>query len=226
MIKFIDRGYQDAIVFIPGWAGDCRIFAGLDLKYNYLLPMDFSPFTFEGKFLKALAVNNLKKVSLLGWSLGGFTAVELTCKYREVIDEVILVGIRKKYLREEIEPIKDYLKKNKDAYLYKFYRQCFFRKEDRLWFRKNLLKDYCEKFDLDYLLKTLDYLAEREINPQLLAGAGKLRIIHGQYDLIAPVHEALEVARNLVNAVFIEIPCAGHFPLRNTEGRQGLKRND
>ncbi len=215
MIKFIDRGCPDTITLIPGWASDYRIFSGLDLKYNYLLPMDFSPFTFEREFLEALAANNLKKISLLGWSLGGFAAVELICKYREVIDEVILVGIRKKYKVKEIEPIKDYLKKNKAAYLYKFYTQCFFNKEDKLWFRKSLLKDYCEKFDLDYLLKTLDYLTEREISPELLAGVGKLRIIHGQYDQIAPIHEALEIARGLPHAVFIKISDEGHLPLRN-----------
>ena len=210
--KYIDRGHRDPIVLIPGWATDYRIFDSLDLRFNYLLPTEFSPFTFKRDLDKALREKAIKKISLFGYSLGGFAACEFAWDSPEMVDELILVGIRKRYKTNELAQIKSHLKKNKRAYLYKFYSQCFLNKEKMRYFRKNLLKAYIEELDLDYLLSTLDYLSSFEIRPELLNSIRQIKIVHGREDKIAPIGEALEIKDNLPQAQFITIDGEGHIP--------------
>lgn len=212
IFKYLDRGRQRTILLVPGWAADHRIFDSLNLKFNYLLPLDFSPFTFEGGILNTLEEKGVGKISLLGWSLGGFLAAEFAAKYPDLVEELILVSIRKKYKEEKIAGIKELLKKSKRGYLYKFYTQCFSKKISLSWFKKNLLKTYCEEFDLEYLLRTLDYLEKARINTQELAGIERIKIIHGESDRIAPIDEAREVQEAIANAELITIENSGHIP--------------
>lgn len=210
--KFIDKGFKDLAVLIPGWAADYRIFKPLNLEFNYLVPLAFYPDTFEKDLLKTLRESKIDKLSLFGWSLGGFLASSFASRHKELIDRLILVSIRKRYGTEELAEIKTHLSKNKRGYLYKFYTQCFFKKESMRWFRENLLKTYCEELDLGYLVDSLDYLQNAEIRPELLKPIKKIKIIHGECDRIAPIQEALEIKNNLPHAEFISIENTGHMP--------------
>jgi len=210
--KYIDRGRQNLSVLIPGWATDYRIFDRLNLNYNYLIPVSFSPFDFERSLLKALKKNNIEKISLFGWSLGGFIAAEFASRYADFIDELILVSIRRKYEQQELAQIKRHLMRNKKGYLYKFYTRCFYKREKIPWFRKNFFRYYCQKLDLDYLLRTLDYLKNAQINPASLNTVKRIKIIHGEHDSIAPIQEAIDIKEGLAYAKFICIKDAGHAP--------------
>lgn len=212
IFKFIDRGRRASIVLIPGWATDYRIFNSLDLKFNYLIPINFSPFVFEKGLLTTLKDNNLNKISLFGWSLGGFLACDFALKHTDFIDKLILVSIRKRYRKEKIEEIKDSLKEKKKGYLYKFYAQCFYNREQFFYFRKNLLKRYCRELDLEFLINSLNYLSSAKLEPELLKKIKKITILHGEYDKIAPLQEAREVKNSLTQAKFILIKEAGHIP--------------
>lgn len=217
IFKYLDRGQQKTVVLIPGWATDYRIFNSLNLEFNYLLPLDFSPFTFESSILNALGEQGLEKISLLGWSLGGFLAAELSAKYPNLVEELILVSIRKKYKEAEIARIKELLKKSKKGYLYKFYGQCFSKKISLSWFKKNLLKTYCQQFELEYLLKTLDYLEKSQIDTQALSMIKRVKFIHGESDRIAPIDEAREVQEAIAGAELITIKDSGHIPFLETD---------
>lgn len=217
IFKYLDRGQQKTILLIPGWATDYRIFNSLNLEFNYLLPLDFSPFTFESSILNALGEQGLEKISLLGWSLGGFLAAELSAKYPNLVEELILVSIRKKYKEAEIARIKELLKKSKKGYLYKFYGQCFSKKISLSWFKKNLLKTYCQQFELEYLLKTLDYLEKSQIDTQALSMIKRVKLIHGESDRIAPIDEAREVQEAIAGAELITIKDSGHIPFLETD---------
>lgn len=210
--KYVDKGYKNSIVLIPGWASDYRIFETLDLRFNYLIPVEFSPFTFGKNLLAFLKENNIEKISLFGHSMGGFAATEFASKYKDFVDELILVSVRKKYKAFGLGETRKHLKKSKRGYLYKFYSQCFSKKEEMRWFRENLLKTYCKELTLDYLLKTLDYLENAEIKPDTLSEVKKITIIHGRGDQIAPIQEAIEIKERLPHARFICIEDAGHIP--------------
>lgn len=218
--KYIDRKKSGLLVLIPGWASDHRIFTPLNLEFNYLIPLRFSPFSFEKDLLAVIKESNTKRLSLFGWSLGGFVAAGFASKHSDLIDEIILVSIRKRYKAEELVGIKRHLKKSKKGYLYKFYSQCFFKKEQMHWFRENLLRNYCKELDLNYLLKTLDYLENAEIKPKSLKGIKRIKIIHGEDDVIAPILEAMEIKESLTHARFIRIKGTGHIPfLKEDFGR-------
>lgn len=213
---YIDKGKSKTLVLLPGWATDCRIFAGFNPDYDYLLPVDFSPYTFERSFLRLRENSGKQKFSLFGWSMGGFTAADFAGKYPELVDELILVGIRRKYIKEQLDEIRNYIKSNRKGYLYKFYTQCFFTKEEILWFKRNLLNDYCERWQEKYLLETLDYLEKSTIEPSFLEKVRNIRILHGEFDKISPIQESRAVKNELgEKAVFVCIKNTGHAPFLN-----------
>ena len=213
VFKYIGRGYQKPIVLIPGWANDYRIFGALDLKFNYLIPVNSSPFTFEKGLLAALKENNISRISLFGHSMGGFIASEFASKYPNLIDEIILTGIRKRYPLKGLADVRKNIKNSKKGFLYKVYSQCFPNREDMRWFKENLLKAYCEELDLDNLLKDLDYLENAEIKPEQLIAIKKITIIHGEKDQIAPIQEAIDISERLPHAKFVCVPASGHIPV-------------
>jgi len=212
--KLLDRGFKDTLALIPGWASDYRVFDSLDLKYNYLLPVEFYPAGFSRPLIKFLKDELLNKISLWGWSLGGFLAQGFAAAYPELIEELILVSIRSQYDAESLEKIKSQLLKNRKAFLYSFYLECFSKNDSSgsSWFKKHLLKDYCCGFELEGLISGLDYLSQARIEPRFLLKFKKLRIFHGEEDKIAPFNEARRIKDNLPLADFINMPGIGHLP--------------
>jgi len=212
MFKYIDRGYRNTLVLIPGWATDHRIFEFLDLKYNYILPLNLSPFNFCGRLSEELKGAGIEKVSILGFSLGGFIAVEFARKYPEFIDELVLVSIREKYSKKDISQVRSLVSESKEAFLYKFYSQCIPDKEQFKFFKQNLLKYYFYKLTPHCLDEALTYLEAGSIKPAALEKVKRVRIMHGERDEIAPLAEALNIKGRLEAAEFILLKDTGHLP--------------
>ncbi|MHC4220938.1 MAG: alpha/beta fold hydrolase [Planctomycetota bacterium] len=211
MFSYVDRKQKKDLIIIPGWAFDQRIFAQLDLPYNYFFFCNESIADFQDSIEKLMTEKQIQKISLLGWSQGAFAASDFACKNPEAIDEIILIGIRQKYENFGLEKIKDYLKKNKKAYLRSFYKQCFCDKEKQLycWFKDNLLNDYLEKMSLDRLIKDLDWLKTAQINTDQLRKLNCVKIVQGQADAIAPIEQSAAIAESLK---FITFENTGHLP--------------
>jgi pimeloyl-ACP methyl ester carboxylesterase len=219
--EFLYRGFNKTLVLIPGWAFDCRIFNSLNLDYNYIVPL--RPFITD--FVKELdyflGECRLSEVSLFGWSLGGFLAIDFASVYPSRVDEVIAVSIRKTYDLEELTLVEIKLKKNISAFLREFYFTCFsLCDRDALkWFRKNILKDYLNCFGMDDLISGLKYLSSARISPSSLCGVKKIRIFHGQEDRVAPFEEVQALQKEVNHARLILIPEAGHIPFLNPNFR-------
>lgn len=220
--RLLKRRSKETLVLIPGWAFDYRIFSTLDLSYNYLLPTKFYPFSFAEDLLAILNKESIEKISLLGWSLGGFLAGDFARKNPERVDELILLSIRKNYEPRALKEIETKLKKNKPAFLYKFYQECFSLqdKESFVWFRKNLLKDYIREMNLKDLISGLDYLSGASLQMESLNRLKRIRIFQGKEDRIAPLPEALKLKVNLPQVEFVCIPQAGHLPFLNPQFKQ------
>lgn len=212
--KLIDRGFKSFLVLIPGWATDFRIFNTLNLDYNYLVPVKFEPSNFNAGLTKILNKESIKRISLFGWSLGGFLAQEFALNNHKLIEELLLVSIRRRYEPGALEKIKSRLFKNKKAFLYKFYLECFSDNdlEALAWFKNSLLEDYCRGMELNYLLSGLDYLSRVELKIDSLGRIKKLRIFHGRKDAIAPFKEAILLRDDLPLADFVSMPECGHIP--------------
>ncbi len=211
-LKYVERGCKENLVLIPGWATDYRIFNCLDLPYNYLLPVSFSPFNFAQELHEALEKDCLGKVSIFGWSMGGFLAADFCARYPGSVNELILLGMCKKYKQEALREINIKLVKNKKAWLYKFYQGLFAQKEAQgfRWFKGELLKGYTESIGLEDLALGLEYLSRVELDARVFLGVKKIKIFHGTEDSVVPLAEAEELVFCLPQAEFIRLPYAGH----------------
>ena len=213
--KLFDRGFDDTMLLIPGWATDYRIFAPLDVEFNYLISIKLSPFDFRDKLLDSLSDNRSDVISILGWSMGYFLALDFASEYPDRINNgiIFMVSARCRYEKALIEGIKIRLRKNRAGYLYKFYKECFSEgeKESLYWFKSNLLSSYINEMNLDVLFKGLDYLSNAQIKTHDLKKVN-ITFLHGESDKIAPIEEALKISKNLPQAKFISIKGAGHIP--------------
>ncbi|MFC1751980.1 hypothetical protein ACFL96_01100 [Thermoproteota archaeon] len=196
-LEFIDRGYTDNLLLAPGWASDKGIFKNLDLEFNYFLidqvpdpAADHSCLAqFETLVVTALERSQPHPLYAMGYSMGGFLLANLPPHISRRLASVSLVSVRKRYPSLSINTIITLLKRNKEAYLLKFFQRCFVSKEAFACFKQNIFPRYCEQFSLDYLINTLLVLKQLEITPDHLAQLPELTILHGAKDTIAPVSE-------------------------------------
>ncbi len=211
-INFVPRGFTKKIVLIPGWASDYRVFNALDLKYDCLKVLKFSPFDFADELKDFLIERSIEKISLLGWSLGGFLACDFAAANPEMVEELILVSVRERFSQEYLQEAAEKIRKNKRAWLYKFYAGCFSPLDQvgRDYFKKELLNDYLEGMDLEELIRGLSFLAQAKIYPEFLAGIKKIRFFHGEADAVTPLEEARKISLHLPQAEFISLPGLGH----------------
>lgn len=220
--KLLGRGFAKNIVLIPGWATDYRVFNNLELDYNYLLPVGISPFDFKAKLLSLLQERGYKSVSVLGYSLGGFLACDFAAEYSDMVEELILLGIRKSYGAGALKQARQGIASNARAFLYRFYLNCFsgYDREGLAWFRQNLLSNYLQDFSLPDLAMGLDYLSSNRIDAAKLKDIKKIRIFHGEEDLVAPLEEALEVKSALAQAEFNLMKNKGHLLFLSPEFKE------
>ena len=211
--KLIKRGFRKDLLLVPGWATDYRIFEGLDLDYNYILPIELNLFNFEEDLTAFLKEEAILKVSILGWSLGGFLAVEFASRNSERIEELILLSIRRRYNLKILQDIEFKLERNKNAYLYRFYQDCFSPadRQSLIWFKKHLLKNYLSDIKLESLISGIDYFSSVCLKPETLLTVEKIKIFHGGQDKIAPLKEAQIIKTYLPQAKLFVIPEAGHI---------------
>lgn len=220
--RIVKRGFKDTMVLVPGWAMDYRIFNTLDLNYNYLLPINLNPFDFKDRLSEFLKASSIDRVSLFGWSQGGFIASDFALDNPGKIDELILSSIRKRYDKKVLEDIGFKVKKNKRAFLYKFYLDCFSPEDNPglAWFKGHLLKQYLDNMSVEYLIEGLKYLSNAQMKHESLSGVRKIRIFHGAEDRIAPLEEALEIKSSLAHAEFICMNGSGHLLFLNPDFKE------
>ena len=224
MFKFIDREEEQYIVLVSGWAFDYRVFATLDLPYNYIFFCGDSAVGFEDELKKMLDKNGINKVSLLGWSQGAFMACDFASRNPGIVEEIILAGTREKYEKAGLANIKRYLVKNRTAYLYKFYKECFCDQEKNYyrWFKDTLLKNYLEEMSLEQLVEGLDWIEQAEINSDSLKRLKHIKIVHGCADSIAPIEEAVDLSDSLPQSQLITFDKTGHLPFLQKDFKQRL----
>lgn len=202
-----NRGYNQFMAFLPGWAMEHEVFSELDLPYNYLLADNFNPWTVVSELKNAMDTHSIPLVDLFGFSMGGFCAFEIIKSDLLPVKNVIFAGIRNNYPPALIEEVKKYVLHNKNAYLSRFYSQCFFQRKNFIG-HKDLFKAYIEKFSVSKLIQGLDYLASHSIQFNDLPEKKNIFLFHGAEDLIAPVGEMPVVFDPLKKTI---ISHAGHL---------------
>lgn len=208
-------------VFFPGWATDFRVFDDMDLPTNRLFPLEPFSESIHDTLAHYLCTNGLIPVILAGWSLGGFIAAEFARQFPGMVRQLVLCGVRLRYPPEQIEATRHSVLNDRERFLTSFYRQCFLpaQKEDYHRLRDTVLSRYMSEMNTDHLLTSLDCLAQVEMSKDRLPGC-PICIIHGDQDLIAPVHEAAAIAEGVDNAQLHIIPNAGHAAFLTEESKE------
>jgi non-heme chloroperoxidase len=220
--QYQDRGYDRTLVLVPGWGFDARIFEPLDLDFNYLLQQGIDTERFNEDLIRVLARYNIKEVSMLGWSMGGFLALNFLKEYGQAVREIFLVSMRKRFPKEQIDSQKAMLIEDRKLYLAQFYRNCFLgHKRAFKWFKERLFSSYVDIFDLESLLKGLDYLAQQELEPAFL-DKHAVRLVHGKKDGIAPYSELLELMEGLPSPHILLFETSGHLPFLEPDFKERL----
>ena len=222
--KLLNRGFKDTLLLIPGWGADHRIFDSLKLDFNYLAPAEISFPDFNERLIESMAREKIDKISILGWSLGAFLAADFISAYPERAGGTILfVSARRRYGKEELEIARVNTLKNREAYLYKFYNECFSKTEGeaRRWFKSSLLQSYLSEITTDMLVEGLDYLSRAQMYEEKLERI-PIKFVHGREDRIAPLAEALKLKEIMPCAEFSILDGAGHMPFLNSNFKDAV----
>lgn len=205
------------LVLAPGWATDSRIFARLQPALPDALTIDATPSEFEAKLLNLMAEKALGRISIMGWSIGGYLAADFALRHPLRVDRLFLLGVRNKYPAPQIEQVRRMVKRNAKAYLTRFYAECFAETESeaRDWFTRNLLRDYLAQNSTENLLAGLDYLSQAEIPPGKLAQIQNVTFVHGTKDRIAPIGDVVCLQPQMPRHGFIFIENGGHAVFLN-----------
>jgi pimeloyl-ACP methyl ester carboxylesterase len=191
---FIDNKSLKTTILIPGWATDYRVLNTEGIKTNLLLIDHIYPNQINKDLKEKIKELQGQDFSLIGFSLGGFIAIDFANKYPDKFRSVTVIGIREKYSALEIQTVKNFINRSKKGFLTKFYQNCFYDKNKFNKFKDILLDDYINKFSLDYLIDTLDYLERQQITAKKLTTIKNINIFHGQEDQIAPLKEIKSLA--------------------------------
>lgn len=201
-----DRGFNQFMVFLPGWAMGHEIFLELDLPYNYIFVENQDLRTIGFELKEYMDEHSIPSIDLFGFSMGGFCAFEIMKSDLLPVKKIFFAGIRKHYHPAIIQEVKKYILQNKKAYLSRFYRQCFYQRKNFIRY-KDLFETFMEKFSETELIQGLDYLASHSVRLDEISEKYSVFLYHGSEDLIAPLGEI-----SLLDSVKKKvIPYAGHL---------------
>ena len=207
--------HPDAVpptLFLPGWGFDGRIARLLKPAPHWIYPETLlDPETIKQDLLRFLAVKNIRKVRILGWSMGAMLGLEFAAGHWDLIDSLVLVSLRAHWPEHEIMDIRAELSRDPGSFLKGFYRKCFLGD-------KQAYRNFCAtleplylaaaKTHTDRLQRGLDFLGTFKV-PSPLPDI-PIRLIHGKQDIIAPVHEMpilpgsdVEIIDNAGHGVFL-----------------------
>ncbi|MEI6520970.1 MAG: alpha/beta hydrolase [bacterium] len=200
---FHDRGFEKNLVYLPGWATDISFLQQDKLPFNLIYPESL----ITPNHLYSLAELLQEPTIILGWSLGGFLALEFARQCPGKVSSMIIASIRQQYPKESITPMHCTNLPEMRIIQRNFYKQAFFPtmlSEYRVF--KQREKELVNSMNHDDLLTGLDYLENNAIGdaPQV-----PIIYLHGETDVIAPASEGIEWA-NEQGIKYTIIPAVPH----------------
>ena len=199
-------------LFLPGWGFDGRVLRLLKPASHWIYPeTPLDPVSFEEDLLHFLNSKNIRKVRLVGWSMGAMLGLKFAAKHSDLVDSLVLVSLRSHWPGHEINEIRAEFSRDPEAFLRGFYRKCFLGD-------KQAYRNFCAtleplylaaiKQNIERLQRGLDFL--RTYNFPSPMPTIRTRILHGRQDIIAPVKEMpilpgsdVEVIDNAGHVVFL-----------------------
>jgi len=213
-------------LFLPGWAFDGRILRLLKPGPSWIYPENMlDPEMVEQDLLHLLVSKGIKKIRLVGWSMGAMLGMNFAARHSHLIDSLILVSLRSSWPGPEIDAIRAEFSRDPAAFLRGFYRKCFLGDRDAYThFRDTLEPLYLAEIEknIEQLQHGLDFLAAFRV-PSPLPNTPTM-LIHGKQDLIAPVTEmpplpgaGIEIIDNAGHAPFLHEACSLQHEFKKQE---------
>ena len=218
----IEKDTQDAIIFIHGsgessysWKEQIK---GLDLNYN-LIALDLPSHGMSSEFkklslelyvetVKTLVKHlSLRKVILVGHSLGGAVALSYYFKYSQDISGLILCGTGARLRVSQV--IFDLIKNNFDEYLETIPVGCFYRKTP-----KEIVEDYVEEVQkVEPEVSYIDFSIcnEFDVMDKIDSIRVPCLIICGNADKLTPIKYSQFFNEKIRNSTLSVIQNAGHM---------------
>ena len=218
---------MNTIVLIPGYMCDKNMWLNqLDIlkkKYKLIIPKLDSGNSIE-KFKKNTLSLLPERFSVIGFSMGGFVALNLAIEEPERIKDLILVGTNARSVSRDRKLL---LKKslsafNNENFISKFSSSSFhsyFAKHNTNNFEYlNLIKEMVKNLGLDCLKKQTQAILERSSLINLLSKIkSRCLIISGDLDNLSTKEMNEELFNNIINSELCYIKNSGHFVMIEEE---------
>jgi pimeloyl-ACP methyl ester carboxylesterase len=194
-----DRGFEKNLVYFPGWATDISFLQQDKMPFNLIYPESL----ITPNHLNSLAELLSEPALILGWSLGGFLALQFARQCPGKISSMIIASIRQHYPKELIAPMRSINLPDMRKTQQNFYKQVFFPTMLTAYRTfKQGENDLANSMDYDDLLTGLDYLENNAIGD---APSIPITYLHGEKDVIAPVCEGIAWAiKNGVECIVVQ----------------------
>lgn len=188
--NYINRGYGEWLLLIPGWGFISNIFSRLDLAFNYILPA--APVTGDiTRHITAIThVSGIKKIHLLGWSLGATVAAIILKERAAMVETTSLISVMQRFSATDAEKVYEDIRRNRQDALKKFHRLCFTgQKKDHAWFTERLQKETIRQWDRHSLESGLRFLVDHQFDSTILREKD-VWCFQGSRDIVSPLNRS------------------------------------
>lgn len=220
------------VVVLTGWSVGKfpwkTLFSLLERHFDILFVDWEDVFTIDGFRKKTLHLINEKKIknfSLIGWSLGSITAMEIAKILPDEIDKLVLISGTLRFVddknslyntfwsKETLDKMIYMLKSDKDKTLNKFYKNLFSKSEKSDGHYKRFVNEMqCAKttYSLNSLINGLEYL--KVMDQREISHLYSPLLIHGNEDIICSYKSSEYIKGKLKNSNLVKLQNTGHIP--------------
>ena len=189
----------------------------LKKKYNVSIPSLKNIATVDDAVQKIINKNK-KKISVIGFSMGGFIAIKLAIEYPEILDKLVLIGTNARNISQKrkllLEKSLTTLNKNNFAKLFyqKNYSSYFSDKDLKNTSYQNTVYSMAKQLGYKTFLNQTNLIVKR---PNQLKKVNKIvsktLIIRGKNDKLSSNSMNNELNKKIKYSVYTEINNSSHF---------------
>ena len=189
----------------------------LKKKYNVSIPSLKNIATVDDAVQKIINKNK-KKISVIGFSMGGFIAIKLAIEYPEILDKLVLIGTNARHISQKrkllLEKSLTTLNKNNFAKLFyqKNYSSYFSNKDLKNTSYQNTVYSMAKQLGYKTFLDQTNLILKRpnQLN-KLNKIVSKTLIIRGKNDKLSSNIMNKELNKKIKYSVYKEIKNSSHF---------------
>ena len=168
--------------------------------------------------VKKIINKNKKKISVIGFSMGGFIAIKLAIEYPEILDKLVLIGTNARHISQKRKLL---LKKSLITLNKNNFAKLFYQKNYSSYFADKDLENTSYQNTIYSMAKQLGYKAFLNQTNLILKRPNQLKklnkivsktlIIRGKNDKLSSNIMNNELNKKIKNSVYKEIKNSSHF---------------